>query len=75
MSQEHMVSRDLGLAAGGVRDADSRVGIRFSCQACGHDAHADTNAAINILRRGSPSMPVEVASAPGEAGTILGTIQ
>jgi putative transposase len=55
----------------GVVDADSREGVRFSCRSCGHQAHADTNAAINILRRGTPSMPVEVASAPGEAGTTL----
>lgn len=53
----------------GVVDADSRDGVRFACRSCGHTAHADTNAAINILRRGSPSMPVEGASAPGEAGT------
>lgn len=26
----------------------------FSCHACGHQAHADTNAAINILRRAQP---------------------
>lgn len=45
----------------GVVDADSRRGIRFSCRACGHEAHADTNAAINILRRGAPFMPAEVA--------------
>nr|WP_240196854.1 transposase [Nonomuraea lactucae] len=24
----------------------------FACQACGHTAHADTNAATNILRAG-----------------------
>lgn len=59
-------------SACGVVDADSRQGIDFSCQACGHGAHADTNAAINILRRGTPTMPVEAALAAGEAGTALG---
>jgi len=62
-------------SACGVVDADSREGIRFSCRACGHAAHADTNAAINILRRGAPSEPVEIASAVGEAGSNLETIR
>lgn len=56
-------------SACGVVDADSREGVRFSCRSCGHEAHADTNAAINILRRGTPSMPVEAASAADEAGS------
>lgn len=56
----------------GVVDADSREGVRFSCRSCGHDAHADTNAAINILRRGAPSMPAEAALAAAETGTGLG---
>jgi putative transposase len=34
----------------GVVGADSRNGQRFRCTACGHEAHADTNAAIEILR-------------------------
>jgi putative transposase len=32
--------------------AGNRRGAVFKCQACGHEAHADTNAAINILRAG-----------------------
>jgi putative transposase len=31
---------------------ENRRGAVFECQACGHEAHADTNAAINILRAG-----------------------
>jgi putative transposase len=36
----------------GTVDARSRKGQRFHCTACGHEAHADTNAALNILRAG-----------------------
>jgi putative transposase len=32
---------------------------RFSCVHCGHEAHADTNAAIEILRRNTASMRIE----------------
>ena len=32
---------------------------RFVCVHCGHEAHADTNAAIEILRRNAASMRVE----------------
>ena len=32
--------------------AENRVGEAFSCRKCGHSAHADTNAARNILRLG-----------------------
>jgi putative transposase len=32
--------------------AGNRRGAVFECQVCGHQAHADTNAAINILRAG-----------------------
>jgi putative transposase len=32
--------------------AGNRRGAVFECQACGHEAHADTNAAINVLRAG-----------------------
>ena len=39
-------------AACGVVDARSRESqARFTCIACGHGGHADTNAAINIERR------------------------
>lgn len=56
-------------SACGVVDADSRDGTRFSCRSCGFQGHADWNAAVNILRRGTPPMPAEGASAPGETGT------
>jgi putative transposase len=32
--------------------AGNRHGAVFRCRACGHEAHADTNAAVNILRAG-----------------------
>jgi putative transposase len=37
--------------------AGNRHGAVFKCQACGHEAHADTNAAINILRAGRAQQP------------------
>jgi len=36
----------------GTVDPDSRSGTVFRCVACGHQDHADTNAAKNILRLG-----------------------
>jgi putative transposase len=37
----------------GVVDARSRVRDRFRCVGCGHEAHADVNAAIVLLSRGN----------------------
>lgn len=58
----------------GCVDAASRVSqARFVCAHCGHEANADTNAAIVIKRRAdSPLLPVEGkrAKRPREAGTI-----
>jgi putative transposase len=34
------------------RDKASRNGIKFACTSCGHENHADLNAAQNILKRG-----------------------
>ena len=56
-----------------VVDARSRLDqARFVCVCCGHEANADTNAAIVILRRAdSPVLPVEGSCrAPVEAGSI-----
>ena len=58
----------------GVVDAASRASqSRFACTHCGHQANADTNAAIVIKRRAdSPLLPVKGkrAKRPVEAGTI-----
>lgn len=65
----HNTSREC--AACGVVDAASRIGQRFHCVACGHEAHADINAAGNILRRADSSvLPVEASHRrAAEAGT------
>jgi putative transposase len=59
----------------GVIDIASRLDqARFACVACGHKANADTNAAINILRRADGALkPVEGyrTKRPAEAGTSL----
>jgi putative transposase len=62
-------------AACGVVDAASRRDqARFVCTGCGHEANADTNAAINILQRGLDKSlkPVEGhrSKRPVEAGSI-----
>ena len=60
-------------SACGVVDSASRVSQAvFACSGCGHTANADTNAAINILRRADSALkPVEGHRVvrPGEAGT------
>lgn len=58
-------------SACGVVDRESRRSRDlFVCRACGYAEHADVNAAKNILRRGTPSMPVEDRGcAADEAGT------
>jgi putative transposase len=59
-------------SACGVVDGASRITqARFVCAGCGHEANADTNAAINILRRGTAWLPVEAShERASEAGTI-----
>ena len=61
-------------AACGAVDARSRQDqARFVCTTCGHEAHADINAAINIKRRADCALkPVDghLGKRPDEAGTI-----
>jgi len=57
----------------GAIDARSRVSqSRFVCTGCGHETNADTNAAVNILRRADCSLlPAEAShERVDEAGTI-----
>ncbi len=44
-----------------------RDGKRFSCEGCGCEQHADSNAAINILARGMRSLDVEKTGLPAGA--------
>jgi putative transposase len=55
----------------GSIDRESRKSqASFHCRHCGHRAHADVNAAINILRGSTPAMRVEGAGCgPVEART------
>ncbi len=59
----------------GVIDRESRESqASFHCRHCGHRAHADTNAAIEILRRSTAWQRVEEAGCgPVEARTIGAT--
>ena len=56
-----------------LMDAANRCDqARFVCVGCGHEANADSNAALNILRRADSALkPVEGhrAKRPDEAGT------
>lgn len=45
----------------------------FECEACGHAAHADTNAAINILRRGINSAPGHGVSGRTSPAVLAGS--
>lgn len=47
----HHTSQTCG-ACGHVAAGNRRTQAAFRCLACGHQAHADTNAAVNILRAG-----------------------
>jgi putative transposase len=61
-------------SACGAVDRESRESqASFHCRTCGFRAHADHNAAVNILRRNTASMLVEEGRwPPGEARTIVG---
>jgi putative transposase len=48
----------------GHLSAGNRRGAVFKCLACGHAAHADTNAAINILRAGRAQQANTAAQGP-----------
>jgi putative transposase len=58
-------------ACGIINKASRESQASFACRHCGFAGHADTNAAINILRRGTASMRGEgSAYAPVEPRTI-----
>jgi putative transposase len=56
-------------AACGAINAGNRKATVFRCLHCGHEAHADVNAAQNILARGLAT-PHGVASTAGLAGVV-----
>lgn len=58
-------------ACGTIDKASRESQARFACRHCGFAGHADTNAALNILRRGTALMRVEGGGyAPVEARTV-----
>ncbi|MBE7157994.1 MAG: transposase [Rhodospirillales bacterium] len=64
-------------SACGIVDAASRKDQRFRCTACGHQMHADQNAAINVLQRARDTrlQPVEASrERAGEAGTLRSAV-
>jgi putative transposase len=56
-------------ACGAIDKASRESQARFACRHCGFVAHADHNAAINILRRSTPCVEGS-GCAPGEALTV-----
>jgi putative transposase len=60
---------------GAVDAASRQTQSRFVCTTCGHSTNADTNAAINILRRwDTPLLPVEASGCRAiEAGNSQGS--
>jgi putative transposase len=58
-------------ACGTIDKASRESQASFACRSCGFAAHADTNAAINILRRSTSQLPVEASGCGAvEAGTV-----
>ena len=58
-------------------DAASRKGETFHCKACGYEADADVNAAINILRRGLETVfgPSGISSAGAAGYSTTGSLE
>lgn len=58
-------------ACGAIDKASRESQASYACRSCGFTEHADTNAAINILRRGTAFMLAEgCGCAPVEARTV-----
>ena len=64
----HPGGTSITCSACGHRKKDSRTGERFGCAQCGHTAHADQNAAVNIATRGGQRLEVFLGKTGGRDG-------